>query len=265
VRIVVRIPTRWLVVINKNLMKWGEALLEEAEKGGWLGKLLARFKKPVRVIVLGSTGTGKTNLLESLTKTLPDAIDAMNRTEFAERHKIRIKGKPFVFVDLPGQKGHSHRRLSAIRDAMTRDKPGVLNVTAYGYHEYRIGAEEALDNGNVKVDYIEKHRLVEIDALTEWVGLLGHRNTARWLITVVTKADLWWGRKKEVMEHYECGSYRTALRAAESLNPSTLPYSSVLHKFYGVGSLAGSLDENGRLGMRTNLLKTLLAAGAETN
>ena len=47
--------------------------------------------------------------------------------------------------------------------------------------------------------------------LSEWVGLLGDRETAGWLITVVTKSDLWWEQRATVREYYESGAYHEAL------------------------------------------------------
>ncbi len=121
----------WEVVLEKS----GEKLFDLAEKQGWVDRLLAMFKKKHRILVRGSTGTGKTNLLASLTQAMPEAIAAMNRTEFATRHRINLSGTPFVFVDTPGQVGHGSRRLGAIREEMANGLSGVINVVAYGYHD----------------------------------------------------------------------------------------------------------------------------------
>ena len=42
-----------------------------ANKQGWLDKLKMAFRKKHRILVLGSTGAGKTNFLKSLTETMP--------------------------------------------------------------------------------------------------------------------------------------------------------------------------------------------------
>ena len=70
---------------------------ELAARQGWLDKLLNVFRRQHRVLVLGSTGTGKTNLLRSITEIAPEAIDHMNRTEFAQKHSIKIDNLPFIF------------------------------------------------------------------------------------------------------------------------------------------------------------------------
>src|SRR2546423_12515590 len=102
-------------------------LVKLAYKQGWLDKLKTAFRKKHRVLVLGATGTGKTNLLESLSELVPKAIHNMNRTEFAERHAVRIVKEPFIFIDTPGDLPLKDRRISAIRDAMKTGLAGVIN------------------------------------------------------------------------------------------------------------------------------------------
>ena len=213
---------------NRMLAEIAEAaaaveLINTARKQGWLDKLVMAVKKKHRVIVLGSTGVGKTNFLSSLTAVLPEAIDVMNRTQIAQKHRIQIKKEPFIFTDTPGQILHRSRRSEAAREAISRGTTGIINVVSYGYHEYRISPKDAFDqNDNVNEDFLRKHRNIEIEALQEWMPILGARDVADWLITVVTKADLWWDRRDEVLEYYRSGAYYDALGGAKSLNPVVL-------------------------------------------
>ena len=78
------------------------------------------------------------------------------------------------------------------------------------------------------------------------------------LLTVITKADIWWNIKEEVFDHYEKGAYFAKLGAAKLLTPIITPHSSVFHKFYGIGSLSGSFDEQDRILARANLLKSIV-------
>jgi GTPase SAR1 family protein len=105
-------------------------VIEAARKQHWLKRLFSNFKKKHRILVLGSSGVGKTSVIEYLRTISPEAIDYMSRTEFAGRRKIRIQDEPFVFVDTPGQIGHQARRMSAIREEMSAGISGVLNVVA---------------------------------------------------------------------------------------------------------------------------------------
>jgi energy-coupling factor transporter ATP-binding protein EcfA2 len=236
-------------------------VFEKAHKQGWLDKLVNVFRKKHRVLVLGTTGTGKTNLLQSMQEIAPKAIDQMNRTEFAQKHSISILRQPFIFVDTPGQRGHASVRKQAILEAMSHKISGVINVVSYGYHEYRTGKSRAIaDNGSPRDSFLEEHRKIELETLNEWTTLLGDKQIVGWLITVVTKADLWWDKKDEVLDYYTSGPYYSALGDAQKLSPVVREYCSVLHKFYSEGSLSGAFDEEDRVKTKANLLSQLMAA-----
>jgi energy-coupling factor transporter ATP-binding protein EcfA2 len=154
-------------------------VIELAVKQGWLDKFLNVFRKQHKILVLGCTGVGKTNFLQSLTELTPKAIDYMNRTEIARKYSIRIKKPPFNFIDVPGQPLHQQRRLRAVREAMSGDLSGVINVVSFGYHEYTIKekADAVTAKGTVKAAFLKRHRQIEIDTLAEWTSLLGSRDT----------------------------------------------------------------------------------------
>ena len=77
-------------------------LFELAKRQGWLDRLASSFKKKHRILVLGCTGVGKSQFVESLTEAMPAAIDRLNRTEFAQKHSIKIGKTPFEFIDHRG-------------------------------------------------------------------------------------------------------------------------------------------------------------------
>lgn len=234
-------------------------LLQLAHKQGWLEKAIYAFKKKHKILVLGSTGVGKTNLLESLTTLTPDAIHYMNRTEFAEKHQIRIAKEPFLFQDTPGELGKAPRRMKAVREALSTPIAGVINVVAYGYHEHRTFDGNIFDkDGKPTEAYLEQQRAVEVAALGEWVDLLGDQQHIGWAITVITKADLWWDRRDEVFKFYSEGPYAKSLGTLSKMAPSVIEYSSVFHKFFDRTPLSGEFDDKDRQRARSNLLRTLL-------
>ncbi|HYW07126.1 MAG TPA: hypothetical protein VE913_09235 [Longimicrobium sp.] len=118
-----------------------------------------------------------------------------------------------------------------------------------------VGVGGSIDNA-----FLEERRKVEIAALSEWLPVLGSIHTINWMITLVTKADLWWDRRDEVLEHYTSGEYGRALESVRELSPSAIEYCSVIHKFYGEGVLPGIFDEGNKAELRNRMLRALIAA-----
>lgn len=100
----------------------------------------------------------------------------------------------------------------------------------------------------------------ELKALGEWNQILGDRETCNWLITVVTKADLWAHQRQRVLDYYREGIYFDELGEAKRLEPVVVEYCSVIHKFFGQARLSGVFDENDRIRARGNLLTVILQA-----
>ena len=241
--------------------KAGAEIYQLAKKEGWVDRLISSLRKKHRVLVLGPTGTGKSNLIESLTQLVPEVIDRMNRTEFAERHRIEAAGSLFEFTDTPGQARHKSARLNIIREEMAKGIDGILDVVSYGYHEGRGNKSKAVtEDSRPNPEYLQARRKVEIDALAEWTPLLGGGVTASWNITVVTKADLWWDERDAVIAHYESGNYSASLGDVKALRGAVIEYCSVFHRYFDEVPLPGSFDESDRVRTRQHFVKTLIAA-----
>lgn len=233
-----------------------------AVEQGWFEKLRNSLRRRQRIVIVGSTGVGKTNFLKAIAEPLPDAIDAINRSEFAKRHRLSIARQAFEFVDTPGQRLHEARTKAAIRDVLKkRGKVGVISMNAFGYHEYGVARQEAFsDDGSVSPAFLDAHRRLEVDYLHMWTPLLADPAVTSFLINVVSKADLWWEQRDAVLSHYESGDYNRALGDARALNPVTVSFCSVIHKFFGRASLRGSFDDPLKKRLRTHVFQTILEA-----
>lgn len=234
-----------------------EQIVEIAIKQGWVDRILAAISKQRRIVLLGSSGVGKTNFLNSLRQFPPQAISYLNRTQYATTAPLKLKRR-FALVDTPGDITYTHARLDAIRQNISRGKIGVINVVCYGYHEYGAGADIALTATNhPRSAYLERHREIEIQMLKEILPLIGSRETCEFFITLVTKADLWWSQRDAVIPYYTLGSYATELQKFDLPSTITLDYSSVIHRFYGRGSVSGSFDEELRGEKRKQLFTAI--------
>jgi energy-coupling factor transporter ATP-binding protein EcfA2 len=236
-----------------------------ADDERFLDRLKNFFKRKETIIVLGSTGSGKTNLLDSLgvAAALVEAIPSIARTTTPERRNVIVNERPFTVIDTPGQKAHQAQRQVVYREAMAKPPVRIINVVSFGYHEYATGSEEALDGqGTPQASWLSRHRANELAAMREWLPLLGNGDTTSWILTVVTKADLWWNEREEILEYYEQGTYANEIQGADPhLRHSVLPYSSVFHRFYGAGHLSGTFDDEDRLQTTRHFLQQLVALG----
>lgn len=91
-----------MVADPKTYLEAGKLIVgayQLAEKQGLIDRIKAFFKKRQVVLMLGTTGAGKTNLLDALTKELPEAIHHLNRTPFLKERKLKISDEPFDFYD----------------------------------------------------------------------------------------------------------------------------------------------------------------------
>jgi len=245
-------------------IKTAASLYRLAENEGFIDKIKNFFKRKETIIVLGSTGSGKTNLLESLAVAagLVEAIPANTRTQSVDKRKVIVNERPFVIADTPGQAQHAPHRQTLIREALANPPVRIINVVSYGYHEYATGSAEAVEQGMPRESWLERHRENELEAMSEWLPLLGDRGTTSWILTAVTKADLWWNQREDVLRYYNCGPYAEMLnRQDPGMRHAVLPYCSVFHRFYGTAALAGTFDDEDRLQATGHFLQELVALG----
>ena len=174
----------------------GTALWRAAEDLKFRERIADIFKRRETIIVLGLSGCGKTNLY-SFSKcgcrVCLNCIPKATRTETTERRRVRVNDRPFRVIDTPGQAYHEADRLRAVREVSTRQDVRIINVAAFGYHEYGRNPSEAVDaNNRAREDYLTAHREQELRALQEWLPILGDRSITKWILTVISKADIWW-------------------------------------------------------------------------
>jgi ethanolamine utilization protein EutP (predicted NTPase) len=169
-------------------------------------------RRPTKhVLVVGTSGAGKTSLLRYLRGLNPRVERAARTTGDEDPIKGKIQQNVFRFIDTPGHADHRAKLTKAIMDAAREKQLGIINVVSYGYHEATaLPLQTAVENSKISQAFLQKNRDAEIAQLSYWVGLLaGRGGAAKWVITVVTKADLWWTpeMKDIVLDYYRSGSY----------------------------------------------------------
>ena len=171
-----------------------------------LQKLAGLFFNDKSVVLLcGTSGVGKSQFILSLQDAMATPIATTARTRGWRRVKVTKDKRKLELLDTPGQVGEGPIRRKAHLEALKAKCFGIVNVVANGYHEGTATESKALvlagTEYQARTEFLASNRELEIENLSEWsIDLLD----AKWLITLVNKADLWWhpDNYETVLNHY---------------------------------------------------------------
>ncbi len=236
-----------------------KAAYDLAKQSGFWNSWKTWLKRRRKILVLGGSGTGKTQLINSIMNPMSEKLTTLQRTVAVEKRNITIGEYPFIFSDTPGQLLDEAKRKIAITDAIRSQIEGVLNVVSFGYHEAAEARKERAipeSGGHIaRSDYLQDRRAIEERLLSEWVPMFDPA-TAKWVLTVATKADLWWPDRDRVEKHYSEGSYAEGLGSFRTSH-TLVPYCSIIEPFYGTKT-SGRFGEHQKYALQSNLLDCLL-------
>ena len=103
--------------------------------------------------------------------------------------------------------------------------------------------------------YLEDHRQREIALMSEWLPFVRDE----WVLTLATKADVWWDERRTVADYYGNGAYADAFKSLCSHQTSGYkPFCSVVSNFYGCIPCSGSFGDHERRDLRDAALKAVL-------
>lgn len=140
---------------------------------------------------------------------------------------------------------------------------GIINLVAYGYHENPYESKSAVFDieGILKPYFLEEKRAYEIKHLNEWLPYL-QSSKAKFVITLINKADVWANRHQEVVTYYAEGEYAQKFAESRFLQAHyIMPYCALIELFYGVansgmyGTVAQKAHKNSLIHHLSKLLK----------
>lgn len=191
---------------------------------------------PKCVLIVGPGGVGKSTLGSALDgETQESARLVAKYTESTDIEQRSLRGHDSMqVVVLPGQE---HRRVSTWGEWEKRiasgEVHGIIHVVSYGYHS--IGLididEHRLWKGDQEQflrDYLEESRNEELNVLRRIGNAIKLSQRPLWLLTVVTKQDVWAPETTEVKQHYQQGAYNKCIEALQPTDSSRFRHELVL-------------------------------------
>jgi len=176
-------------------------------------KVLYRIKNgKLVVLVVGPGGVGKTTLSNFLgSPRLKLAPSAYEESFHAERFPLP-GGVVAELITAPGQETRRDD-WDAIFSASKRRgcSFGIINVVAYGFHSTTLDMKDRRRNNEgtsaATSRYFGECRVKELEVVKEVSSRLARHTKPFWMISLVTKQDLWWPDRRAVKTHYEGGEY----------------------------------------------------------
>ncbi len=168
------------------------------------------------VVVFGPGGTGKSTLGRLLIgEHKPGGATAKYKESTAiERLPLAgdLVGRILV---APGQEQRRQWTWTELYQEIAAGKSvGLINVVAYGYHAFGNPSYRELSvyrDGMTQEQFLEafleERRGIELQVLQDLVPRISDAKGKLWMVTLVTKEDLWWKHRADVEQYYRQGEY----------------------------------------------------------
>jgi len=227
------------------------------------------------LIVTGVSGTGKTALIQTLSGENP-YIPHDERTNHPTRHQLFSDTLAFELIDMPGQEWHESIRIEEL-DRLKREHRenhmsiGVINVVSNGYLEGPIGnyVIDPVVDDKVNHEYLKQARRTEMLQIPEWTKrLFDDPPIADWLLTVVSKADLWWAPRawRDIKFSYgnpKSDYFKLIGRNAQRFH-RVIPFSAINHLFYDTVPMTGYYSDEQKEHDFISLQETIVQLASKT-
>jgi hypothetical protein len=216
--------------LEPTAIKTAYELFQSVAKSPKLTARLKRLKKRIlsgelQVLVSGAGGVGKTTFARLLTSDNPLFAEEVYRPDLTTK-KIVLPGEfPAQLLVVPGQERYLTTDWSAAASVVKGSRSaGVVNIVAYGFHSvsteslFQLVRHEAGASRNELLErFLEERRNAETQRLQFLLSQLEGIGRPLWMVTLVTKQDLWWPDSEKVHAHYSDGEYGKAINGFERL------------------------------------------------
>lgn len=189
------------------------------------------FRRKIRVLVVGESGTGKSQFLSTIQKKKKFVS---NSTMVSYSSELELpNGRIVEFIDTPGQQSLLPERKHSINDINRKNYVGVINLVCYGYQATEETNPAIVFQGEqIKDSYLKENRAKELKQLEEWLPNIDAESDIKWVLTIVNKADVWWEKKDEVLSYYRSEKYWKKIKDIMRVSSAeVIPYCSVITPF----------------------------------
>lgn len=182
-----------------------------------IGYLLTRGT--LKIAVFGPGGVGKSTLGHFVSRG-GEAIRPHDYKEspVIEKYTIsdEVVGKLLV---PPGQERRIEDYWPELYRQLVQGKSrGIINVVSWGYHSFELAMKDTryfmpgMSKDEFLAAYLKAKRHRELEIIHELAPRIKDARHKLWMITLVTKQDLWWEQRADVQKHYTEGEYDACIR-----------------------------------------------------
>lgn len=233
----------------------------------------------LQVVVFGPGGVGKSTLGRLLSPEHKGIVAPSDYTESigAEKHPLHGDFVGHLIVP-PGQERRREDYWPELYRSLAQGRSGgIINIVSWGYHSFeRLGYADTkyfqagMSEEEFLVEYLKDRRAVELKGLRELIPRIQDAKKNVWMITLVTKQDLWWHERARVEDYYVNGEYGQLMqqviqsRGERNFRHEFISASLVMSNFLsGQGEMlaptAEGYDQNIQLANLRHLAETVTA------
>ncbi len=199
--------------------EWVAARLKKLRK--WLSpeKQSAADDEPDSgILIIGPGGVGKSTAAQML------AGGPNSRFEIPSEYQESITAETYSLEDdekteivvLPGQRHRRDTWADVLAAVSAGDYRGIIVVGAYGYHslgEISVKQHPLYQDNTTSflAEFLTANLADELAVLKKLRPHVCANARKCWLLTLVTKQDLWWHQAEKVEEHYRTGEYNAQI------------------------------------------------------